>query len=147
MSSQESGRVDGVSPRKPAGESYESFVDRQIREAQERGEFDNLPGAGKPIPDLHRPYDELWWVRKKLKEENLSYVPPALQVRKELQNAREQIARASSEPEVREIVAEINQRIRDANRTALRGPASSVMPLDEEQTLRQWRERRTDEER
>ncbi|MDQ3707949.1 MAG: DUF1992 domain-containing protein [Actinomycetota bacterium] len=135
-----------MSPRKPAGESYESFVDRQIREAQERGEFDNLPGAGKPLPGLHRPYDELWWVRKKLKEENLSYVPPTLQVRKELQDAREQIARASSEREVRDITAVINKRIREANRTALQGPASSVMPLDEEQTVHQWRQRRANEE-
>ncbi len=136
-----------MSPRKPAGESYESFVDRQIRQAQERGEFDNLPGAGEPIPDLHRPYDELWWVRKKLKEENLSYVPPTLQVRKELQDAREQIAGASSEAEVRDIIAAINQRIRAANRSTLQGPASSVMPLDEEQTVRQWRERRAGKER
>lgn len=136
-----------MSPRKPAGESHESFVDRQIREAQERGEFDNLPGAGKPIPDLHRPYDELWWVRKKLKEENLSYVPPTLQLRKELQDAREQIACASSEAEVRDIIAAINQRIRAANRSALQGPASSVMPLDDERTVRQWREHRAAKER
>jgi hypothetical protein len=31
---------------------YESWVDRQIREAIERGEFDNLPGQGKPIKGL-----------------------------------------------------------------------------------------------
>jgi hypothetical protein len=30
-------------------ESWGSHVDRQIREAQERGDFDNLPGAGKPL--------------------------------------------------------------------------------------------------
>lgn len=29
---------------------YESVVDRQIRQARERGEFDNLPGMGKPLP-------------------------------------------------------------------------------------------------
>ena len=34
-------------PRKPI--TYESAIDRQIREAQERGHFDNLPGAGKPL--------------------------------------------------------------------------------------------------
>ena len=28
---------------------FESAIDRQIREAQERGEFDNLPGRGKPL--------------------------------------------------------------------------------------------------
>lgn len=134
-------------PCKPAGENYESWVDRQIREARERGEFDNLPGAGKPLPDLHRPYDELWWVRKKLKEENLSYLPPALQLRKEVEEAREQITRARSEREVRKIVAGINERIREANRTSLQGPASTVMPLDEEQTVRTWRERRASDDR
>ncbi|CAN5888795.1 DUF1992 domain-containing protein [soil metagenome] len=139
--------MDALSPRKPAGENYESWVDRQIREARERGEFDNLPGAGKPLPDLHRPYDELWWVRKKLKEENLSYLPPALQLRKEVEEAREQITRARSEREVRKIVAGINERIREANRTSLQGPASTVMPLDEEQKVRTWRERRASDDR
>jgi hypothetical protein len=90
--------------RKPAAESWESWVDRQIREAEERGEFDDLPGTGKPLPDLHRQDDELWWVRKKLKRENLSYLPPTLHVRKELERAREQIARADSEEEVRRIL-------------------------------------------
>ncbi|MEV0587999.1 DUF1992 domain-containing protein [Nonomuraea sp. NPDC050310] len=29
---------------------FKTWIDRQIREATERGEFDNLPGTGKPIP-------------------------------------------------------------------------------------------------
>lgn len=128
--------------RKPAGESWESFVDRQIREAQERGEFDDLPGSGKPIPDLHRPYDELWWVRKKLKEEGLAYVPPSLQIRKEVDEARERIDAAWSERQVREIVAEVNEAIRGANRSGVRGPATTLVPLDEERIVREWRERR-----
>lgn len=128
-----------MSVRKPAGQTWESFVDRQIREAQERGEFDDLPGAGKPLPDLDRPRDELWWVRKKLKDEDLMYLPPSLQARKDLQDAREQIARARSEDAVRQLVAEVNERIREANRAAFRGPASTVMPLDEEETVRGWR--------
>jgi hypothetical protein len=28
---------------------WESVVERQIREAQERGDFENLPGSGKPL--------------------------------------------------------------------------------------------------
>ena len=130
-----------MSTRKPPGEGWESFVERQIREAQERGEFDDLEGAGKPIPDLHRPRDELWWVRKKLKAENLSYIPPTLQIRKELEEARAQIERATSEQQVRRIVSDINERIRIANREALHGPASTVGRLDEEKTVREWRER------
>jgi hypothetical protein len=37
---------------------WESAVEQQIREAQERGEFDNLPGKGKPVP--HEPWDGDW---------------------------------------------------------------------------------------
>lgn len=39
---------------------WESSVDRAIREAIERGEFDNLPGQGKPLDlrdDPHTPQD------------------------------------------------------------------------------------------
>ncbi len=31
------------------GKRYHDYVEEQIREAQERGEFDNLQGAGKPL--------------------------------------------------------------------------------------------------
>lgn len=131
-----------MSGRKPAGVSWESFVDRRIREAQERGEFDDLPGAGKPLPDLDRPHDELWWIRRKLKDEGLSYVPPVLQLRKDIEEARDRIARARTEAEVRELVTDINTVIREANRTVLQGPSTTARPLDEERTVQEWREGR-----
>lgn len=132
-------------PRKPAGDSWESWVDQQIREAQDRGDFDDLAGAGRPLAEDDRHYDELWWVRKKLKEENLSHLPPTLQVRKDVEDARERIARAASERQVRRIVAEINERVREVNRTAVRGPASTVMPLDVDRMVRRWRRDASDD--
>jgi hypothetical protein len=45
-----------MTERKPPGMRYEDWIERQIREAQERGAFDDLPGAGKPIPGLDRPF-------------------------------------------------------------------------------------------
>jgi muconolactone delta-isomerase len=39
------------------------FVEEHIRLAQERGDFDNLPGAGRPIESLERGYDPNWWAR------------------------------------------------------------------------------------
>jgi len=45
------------------------YVERKIREAMARGEFDNLPGAGEPIPDLDD--DPNWWVKKWVKRERL----------------------------------------------------------------------------
>jgi len=37
---------------------WESAIDKQIREAQERGDFDNLPGQGRPLPP--ESWDEEW---------------------------------------------------------------------------------------
>src|SRR6266536_6408066 len=35
---------------------YRDYVEEQIREAQERGDFSNLPGAGKPLNLDDEPY-------------------------------------------------------------------------------------------
>ncbi len=49
------------------GEPVEKHVDRLIREAMERGEFDDLPGKGKPIPGAGIKDDEYWWFRRWVK--------------------------------------------------------------------------------
>ena len=50
----------------------DALVEAQIRAAEARGEFDNLPGAGKPIPDLDKPYAEMWGARKLLAREGIN---------------------------------------------------------------------------
>jgi Domain of unknown function (DUF1992) len=131
-----------VTERKPPGVSFQTWVERRIREATERGAFDNLPGAGKPIPDLDEPHDELWWVRRKLRQEQLSYLPPTLALRKAAEDAMEAAARAGSEEQVRRIVAEINARIVEGNRKAASGPPSNLAPFDADRVVQAWRERR-----
>jgi hypothetical protein len=127
------------SGRKPGGVSWESWTERQIREGIERGEFADLPGAGKPLDDLLEHHDEDWWLKAKLRREQLSYLPPTLAIRKEVELAREAIERATTEDVVRRILAEINPRIRDINRRGAEGPPSSVMPFDEEAVVTAWR--------
>ena len=39
-------------------------MEQAIRDAIARGEFENLPGAGKPLPDADKPYDPDWWARR-----------------------------------------------------------------------------------
>jgi hypothetical protein len=56
------------------------LVEKRIQAAQERGEFDGLPGLGQPIPDLDAPYDEHWWVRQWMQREGLN---PAQELRDE----------------------------------------------------------------
>ena len=132
-----------MSDRKPFGVSRETWIDRQIREGMERGDFDGLPGHGKPIPDIDRAHDELWWVRDKLRREGVSYLPPTLALRKDVEDARAAIAEATSEAVVREIVEQINERIRRTNREATAGPPSNLLPLDVDRTLEDWRAGRT----
>jgi hypothetical protein len=131
-----------MTERKPPGVSFETWVERRIREATERGEFDNLPGAGKPIADLDKPHDELWWVRQKLRRENLTYLPASIALRKEAEEALLAAARAGSEQEVRRIVADINAKIVEGNRKAASGPPLNLVPFDVERVVRGWRERR-----
>ena len=131
-----------MTERKPRGLSFESWVDKLIRDGIERGEFDDLPGKGKPILDLDRPRDELWWVRQKLKREDVQLLPPTLQIRKDLDEALEKIAASDDEAKVRAIIAEINDQIRYVNSHAVHGPPTTLMPLDVERTVVRWRERR-----
>ncbi len=56
----------------PLSDTFESVVERRIREAMERGEFDDLPGAGEPIPGAAEPYDPLWWVKSWIERERLA---------------------------------------------------------------------------
>jgi hypothetical protein len=130
-----------MTERKPPGIGFETWVERQIREATERGEFANLPGAGKPIPDLDKPHDELWWIRRKLRREDLSYLPPTIVLRKQAEDALAAAAQASSEDQVRRIVAEINTKIVEGNRKAASGPPLNLAPFDVERVVRAWRQR------
>ena len=128
-----------MTERKPPGVSWETWIDRQIREGMERGDFDGLAGHGKPLADVDRPHDELWWVRNKLQREGVSYLPPTLALRKDVEDARDAITTADSEDEVRALVADINERIRAVNRQATSGPPSNLMPLDVERSVEAWR--------
>ncbi|GAA3146059.1 DUF1992 domain-containing protein [Nonomuraea roseoviolacea] len=129
-----------MSDRKPYGVNFESWIDRQIREAEERGEFDDLPGKGKPLPDLDKPYDEMWWIKQKLRSEGLSMpLPPTLQLRKDAEEALAEARAARSEREARQVVEEINARIREAIRTGLSGPPLNLLPYDVEKVVAEWR--------
>ena len=131
-----------MTERKPAWQPWESWSERQIRERMEGGEFANLPGAGKPFADLGDPNDELWWIKQKLRREKISLLPPTLELRKEVADAKARIATASSEAQAREIVSAINRRIVAANAGATAGPPTDLMPLDPERVVAAWREGR-----
>jgi len=122
---------------------YESWVERQIREATERGEFDNLPGAGRPLPGLNGRDDEDWWVKGFLEREKISMpLPASLALRKEVSDLSETLAGVRDEVEVRRLVEDLNERIRDSHRRRIDGPALVLRPVDVEAVIAEWRSRR-----
>ena len=122
---------------------FESWIDRQIREARERGVFDNLPGAGKPIPGLGGRQDENWWVKGLMERENLKpLLPTTLSLRKEASELMDRVAKERTEEAVREIVTDLNERIVDSRRRRVDGPAIWVKTFNVDSVVEQWREQR-----
>jgi len=128
-----------MSRKKPPGVSWESFVERQIREAQEAGAFDNLPGFGKPMAELDEPEDDLWWVKSLLKRERLSILPPSLEILRTVEQGLEAIVILKHERDVRRAVEELNEKIRKANFAITWGPPSTVVLLDADEVVARWR--------
>src|SRR5215213_10307299 len=92
------------------------WVDFQVRRAMERGEFDNLPGAGKPLqlPDRHDPD---WWVKRLIEREKLTGVaPPAIGLRREDAELDATLDREATDEGVRRVVEDFNRRVIEARR-------------------------------
>ena len=119
-----------------------TWVDLQIRQAMERGEFDDLPGAGKPIEGLGTEHDPDWWLKKLIEREKITVLPPALQLRKDDAELDGRLDRYNVESEVRREVEEFNARVIRARYTPVDGPPLITMPRDVDATLEAWRERR-----
>jgi DnaJ-like protein len=121
------------------------WVDLQVRKAMERGEFDNLPGAGKPIKGLGGTHDPDWWVKSLVEREQITGVlPPALALRKEDAELDALLDREGSEEGVRRAVQEFNRRVVDARRQLLGGPPVITPTRDEEAEVVAWRARRAE---
>ncbi|MGW0693885.1 DnaJ family domain-containing protein [Streptomyces sp. NPDC002738] len=132
-----------MTERKPAGVSFESWVDKQIREAEQRGDFSQLPGFGKPLPGIDRPYDETWWIKAKMQREGVSMLPPALALRKEAEDTRAAVSEARSEAEVRRMLAAVNEKIEAVIRRPPPGPLLNMGPFDIDAVVEEWRAERS----
>jgi len=123
-------------------EQQQTWVDVQIRRAMERGEFDNLPGTGKPIEGLGAEHDPEWWLKQLIERERIAVLPPALQLRKDDAGLDDLLDGLASEDQVREQVEDFNARVIRARYTPVDGPPLITMPRDVEATVAGWRERR-----
>jgi hypothetical protein len=123
-------------------ERKNEYVNLQIERAMARGEFDNLPGAGKPIEGLGAQHDPDWWLKRLVEREKISVLPPALQLRKDDSELDAGLDRHTAESEVRRMLEDFNARVLHARYTPVDGPPLVTMPRDVDTEVDAWRERR-----
>ncbi len=135
-----------MTERKPPSMTWSSWIDQQIHEAKERGAFDNLPGAGKPLPDRGEEDFGQAWLREYVRREGVpveEMLPPPLKLRKQADRLAKRAPGLGSEQEVRDAVAVLNQEIMDWRRIPV-GPPIFVPLVDEEKMLGLWRDAHPD---
>ncbi|MGN6325097.1 DUF1992 domain-containing protein [Pseudolysinimonas sp.] len=118
------------------------YVEISIQQAMRRGDFDHLPGAGKPL-DLRAVHDPDWWIRRKIEREKLTGLgPPALTLRSEDAAMDEHLDSLASEAAVREHLDDFNRRVIEARRQLLGGPPVVTALRDVDDEVARWAERR-----
>jgi hypothetical protein len=88
--------------------TLDAIAERRIREAQERGEFDDLPGAGEPLAledDALVPED-LRAVYRILK--NSGFLPPELEIYREIRDVDQLLQRVADDDERTRLMSRIN---------------------------------------
>lgn len=131
--------------RKPPKVSFRWWVDRQIDEARDRGEFDDLPGTGKPLPKPTGNDAATDWVLRQVRaggHDTKALLPPALALKREVQDLPGRLAAERTEQQVREVVDDLNQRIRQAYLNHHTGPPLTVALVDVEEAVADWRRSR-----
>ena len=94
---------------------FQKIIEKRIKEAQRKGDFDDLPGRGEPIPiedDSHIPED-LRLAYKILK--NANCVPPEIQLRKDIRKMEDMLDNMSDEKEKYRHIKKINFKIMQLN--------------------------------
>lgn len=131
-----------MSDRKPPGMSTGSWIEAQISAAMQEGAFDNLKGAGKPLPNSGQGYDPDRWLRQLLEREGAHITPPALELRRKVERELAVIETLGDEAAVRTRLGALNAEISKFNATAIDGPPTNLVPLDIDKVIARWREKR-----
>lgn len=131
----------------PRPEDSASPAERAIREAIERGEFDNLPGAGAPLP-LRHSGDPEWWLKERIHREGVGPegLPgsSAIALRREADGFPESLAEFADESSVRSVLLDFNARVEADWRRPGVGRGSPVVArrVDVEALVGAWRDLR-----
>jgi hypothetical protein len=112
------------------------IAEEKIRESMARGEFDNLPGAGKPLAleDDSMVPEDLRVAYKILK--NAGCLPPELELRKEIVTLKNLTAAIEDDGERRRKMRELNAKLLRLNAMRKRPLQLEDFPEYREQVIR-----------
>lgn len=136
--------METMTERKPKSMSFESWIDRQIRDADERGVFDDLPGKGKPLNIKPTAGDGDFgqaWARDYALREGVppeEFLPTPLRLRREIERLADVVPDMRSEQEVRDAVSDINRRVLQWRKIPV-GPPVPVRLVNKDEMLTLWR--------
>ncbi|WP_166391325.1 DUF1992 domain-containing protein [Nocardioides ochotonae] len=120
----------------------QTWVDLQVRRAMERGDFDDLRGAGRPIQGLGSEHDPDWWLKGLIERERVVVLPPSVELRKEDAGLEDHLDTLNTEGQVREHLEDFNSRVIAARYRLPEGPPLITMPRDVDVEVAAWQERR-----
>ena len=132
-----------MTQRKPEGMSFQTWVDEQIRRARDEGAFENLSGAGKPLPRRDREKSSYEWALEWARREEAdvaAMMPTGLVLRKEREGLPALVARQPTEELARAVVEAHNERVDRYYRRPVEGPWIPVGMADVDVELTRWRE-------
>jgi hypothetical protein len=118
-----------------------SWVDLQVRQAIDRGDFRDLPGFGKPLR-LTDENDPDWWVRQLVEREKVVVLPPSVELRRDDAGLDDRLDRLATETDVRREVAEFNERVRRTLYRPPEGPPVVTQRRDLDREVERWQDRR-----
>lgn len=133
-----------MTERKPQGLEFTSWIDQQVADAERRGVFDGLPGAGRPLNLPAAPADGDYgqaWARDYARREGVApeeMLPPPLRLRREVERLAEAAGDFRSEAEARAAAADLNRRIVEWRRLPV-GPPVHVRLVDADDLAARWR--------
>ena len=101
---------------------YQKIVEKKIKEAEERGEFNNLPGKGQPLrlDDESRVPEDLRLAHKILK--NANCLPPEIELRKEIRQMEDMLEDIPDEKDKYRLIKKINFKITQLNMMGRKSP-------------------------
>jgi hypothetical protein len=117
----------------------EQRIEGAVEEAIARGDFDDLPGAGKPL-DLPDTHDPDWWIKQRIEDDDVdrdALLPPVMLLRKEYERLDETLVELLDEDAVRAYAEDYSSRVM---RDRLISPNNQqlALTLDPDDAVARW---------